>query len=124
MCVLAVFIINTFFWCANAIIITFKNNMCSKLFLDKFIKLCAYLFFHFSCSLYVSMLEITCAKAIIPFRKLEFFLIFFNAEKEEFGIEDLVDDFATFFVAGQETTANTLAFCFMEIARNPEVLRK
>ena len=54
-------------------------------------------------------------------RKLEFF---FNAEKEEFGIEDLVDDFATFFVAGQETTANTLAFCFMEIARNPEVLRK
>lgn len=48
----------------------------------------------------------------------------FSKEKEEFDIEDLVDDFATFFVAGQETTANTLAFCFIEIARHPEVLKK
>jgi len=58
--------INTFFLCANVIIITFENNMCSKLFLYKLAKLCVYLFFHFSCFLYVTMLEKTCSKAIIP----------------------------------------------------------
>lgn len=36
----------------------------------------------------------------------------------------MVDDFLTFFVAGQETTANTLSFCLMEIGRNPDVLIK
>ena len=41
------------FLCANAIIITFKNNMCSKRFLDKLAKLCVYLSFHFSCFLCV-----------------------------------------------------------------------
>ncbi len=38
--------------------------MCLILFLDKFSKLCVYLSFHFSCFLYVSMLEITCAKRV------------------------------------------------------------
>lgn len=36
----------------------------------------------------------------------------------------MIDDFLTFFVAGQETTANTLAFSFLEIGKNPEVLQK
>ena len=36
----------------------------------------------------------------------------------------MVDDFLTFFVAGQETTANTLSFCLMELGRNPDVLIK
>ena len=36
----------------------------------------------------------------------------------------MTDDFATFFVAGQETTANTLAFCFLEIGKNPEIAKK
>ena len=36
----------------------------------------------------------------------------------------MIDDFITFFVAGQETTANTLAFCFIEIAKNPLVAKK
>lgn len=36
----------------------------------------------------------------------------------------MVDNFLTFFVAGQETTANTLAFCFIEIAKNKEILNK
>ena len=30
----------------------------------------------------------------------------------------------TLFGAGQETTANTLASCFLELARNPEIVRK
>jgi cholesterol 24(S)-hydroxylase len=36
----------------------------------------------------------------------------------------MIDDFLTFFIAGQETTSNTLAFCFLEIARHPQVLEK
>lgn len=36
----------------------------------------------------------------------------------------MTDDFITFFVAGQETTANTLAFCFLELGRNPEIMKK
>lgn len=55
----------------------------------------------------------------------------------------MIDDFITFFVAGQETTANTLGtnydlnikiltfnfvkkkgFCFLEIGKNQEVLEK
>lgn len=36
----------------------------------------------------------------------------------------MTDDFITFFVAGQETTANALSFCFLEIGKNPEILRK
>lgn len=36
----------------------------------------------------------------------------------------MADDFVTFFVAGQETTANTLAFCFLELCKNPEIVEK
>jgi len=45
-------------------------------------------------------------------------------ENESVDLEDLIDDFVTFFVAGQETTANTLAFCFLELARNQQVVKK
>nr|XP_061806420.1 cholesterol 24-hydroxylase-like [Nerophis lumbriciformis] len=41
-------------------------------------------------------------------------------EDEEF----MLDNFVTFFIAGQETTANQLAFCIMELARNPDILEK
>ncbi|KAM9703855.1 cholesterol 24-hydroxylase-like [Menidia menidia] len=41
-------------------------------------------------------------------------------EDEEF----MLDNFVTFFIAGQETTANQLAFCIMELARHPEILEK
>merc|ERR1712004_26482 len=38
---------------------------------------------------------------------------------------DLIgDDFITFFVAGQETTANGLGFTFMELGRHPEIYNK
>jgi cholesterol 24(S)-hydroxylase len=36
----------------------------------------------------------------------------------------MVDDFMTFFLAGQETTANTLAFAFLEIGKQPQVFEK
>jgi cytochrome P450 len=39
-------------------------------------------------------------------------------------MEPLIDDFITFFNAGQETTANALAFCFLELGKNPRVLKK
>jgi cholesterol 24(S)-hydroxylase len=39
-------------------------------------------------------------------------------------MEIMIDDFLLFFVAGQETTANTLAFCFQELGRNTDVVEK
>jgi hypothetical protein len=39
-------------------------------------------------------------------------------------LEDMIDDFITFFIAGQETTANALAFCFYELARNKKLCEK
>jgi cholesterol 24(S)-hydroxylase len=36
----------------------------------------------------------------------------------------MTDDFVTFFVAGQETTANTLAFVFLELGRRPDLVVK
>ncbi|XP_041643826.1 cholesterol 24-hydroxylase-like [Cheilinus undulatus] len=43
-----------------------------------------------------------------------------SKEDEEF----MLDNFVTFFIAGQETTANQLAFCIMELGRNPDILKK
>lgn len=39
-------------------------------------------------------------------------------------MENLLDNFLTFFIAGQETTANQLSFAVMELARNPEILER
>uniref|UniRef100_A0A667YPH9 Cholesterol 24-hydroxylase n=1 Tax=Myripristis murdjan TaxID=586833 RepID=A0A667YPH9_9TELE len=41
-------------------------------------------------------------------------------DNEEF----MLDNFVTFFIAGQETTANQLAFCIMELGRHPDILEK
>uniref|UniRef100_A0A6I8Q9G2 Cholesterol 24-hydroxylase n=1 Tax=Xenopus tropicalis TaxID=8364 RepID=A0A6I8Q9G2_XENTR len=38
--------------------------------------------------------------------------------------ETLLDNFVTFFIAGQETTANQLSFAVMSLGRNPEILKK
>ncbi|XP_075049445.1 HHIP-like protein 1 isoform X3 [Mixophyes fleayi] len=40
------------------------------------------------------------------------------------NMEDLLDNFVTFFIAGQETTANQLSFAVMELGRNPEILTR
>lgn len=39
-------------------------------------------------------------------------------------LEELVDDFLTIFGAGQETTANSLAFTILELGRNPHCLER
>ena len=36
----------------------------------------------------------------------------------------MTDDFVTMFAAGQETTANTLSFCFLELGKHPEIVEK
>ncbi|XP_073465775.1 cholesterol 24-hydroxylase-like [Aquarana catesbeiana] len=46
------------------------------------------------------------------------------AEEDECDMEDLIDNFVTFFIAGQETTANQLSFTVIELARNPDILKK
>jgi cholesterol 24-hydroxylase len=43
---------------------------------------------------------------------------------EKFDLEELVDNFLTFLLAGQETTANALAFTFLEMGKNPEISKK
>nr|XP_046147030.1 cholesterol 24-hydroxylase-like isoform X2 [Oncorhynchus gorbuscha] len=51
-----------------------------------------------------------------------------TAGKEENIANDdeelMLDNFVTFFIAGQETTANQLAFTVMELGRLPEILTK
>ena len=45
-------------------------------------------------------------------------------EDAELDLEAMIDDFITFFIAGQETTANALAFCFLELGKRPELATK
>ena len=40
------------------------------------------------------------------------------------SLDDIVDEFLTIFIAGQETTANSLSFALYEIIRNPHVEAK
>ncbi|KAM9356435.1 cholesterol 24-hydroxylase-like [Pholidichthys leucotaenia] len=51
-----------------------------------------------------------------------------SADKEESMTKEdeefMLDNFVTFFIAGQETTANQLAFCVMELGRHPAILEK
>ncbi|XP_028996169.1 cholesterol 24-hydroxylase-like [Betta splendens] len=51
-----------------------------------------------------------------------------SAGKEESMTQEdeecMLDNFVTFFIAGQETTANQLAFCIMELTRQPDILEK
>ncbi|XP_053331112.1 cholesterol 24-hydroxylase-like [Spea bombifrons] len=48
-----------------------------------------------------------------------------SAEQEN-GLDDevMLDNFCTFFVAGQETTANQLSFTVMELCRQPEITQR
>jgi cytochrome P450 len=47
-----------------------------------------------------------------------------KTEDNKFDLDEMTDDFVTFFAAGQETTANTLAFCFLELGKNPRLVQK
>ncbi|XP_075700165.1 cholesterol 24-hydroxylase-like [Rhinoderma darwinii] len=52
-------------------------------------------------------------------------MILKGAEQEEScTLEDLIDQFVTFFIAGQETTANHIAFTVMELGRHPDILAR
>ncbi|KAM3917967.1 cholesterol 24-hydroxylase-like isoform 1-T1 [Leptodactylus fuscus] len=42
----------------------------------------------------------------------------------DYDMEDLLDNFITFFIAGHETTANQLAFTVLALAQHPEILEK
>lgn len=39
-------------------------------------------------------------------------------------MDSLIDEFITFFNAGQETTANSIAFCFLELGKNNHIYLK
>ncbi|KAL4630340.1 cholesterol 24-hydroxylase isoform X1 [Arapaima gigas] len=48
-----------------------------------------------------------------------------SAEEDEHDdLEQMLDNFLTFFIAGQETTANQISFATMELGRQPEILKK
>nr|ATW72316.1 cytochrome p450 CYP3049A4 [Brachionus calyciflorus] len=51
-------------------------------------------------------------------------IIINNFEGDSFDIEDLIDEFLTFFIAGQETVANSLAFAILELGQNCEAFTK
>ncbi|XP_067952041.1 cholesterol 24-hydroxylase-like [Watersipora subatra] len=38
--------------------------------------------------------------------------------------ENIIDDFINFFIAGHETTANTLSFTLLELGRHPNILQR
>ncbi|XP_076128851.1 cholesterol 24-hydroxylase-like [Alosa pseudoharengus] len=44
--------------------------------------------------------------------------------KDDDDEEIMLDNFVTFFIAGQETTANQLSFAIMELGRHPEILQR
>lgn len=44
--------------------------------------------------------------------------------KDDDDEEIMLDNFVTFFIAGQETTANQLAFAIMELGRHPDILQR
>uniref|UniRef100_A0A4W4EVB7 Cholesterol 24-hydroxylase n=1 Tax=Electrophorus electricus TaxID=8005 RepID=A0A4W4EVB7_ELEEL len=46
-----------------------------------------------------------------------------TADGEE-NHEVMLDNFVTFFIAGQETTASQLSFAIMELGRHPEILKR
>ncbi|XP_076147089.1 cholesterol 24-hydroxylase-like [Alosa pseudoharengus] len=48
-----------------------------------------------------------------------------SAEENNHDDEEIIlDNFVTFFIAGQETTANQLSFAIMELGRHPEILNR
>ncbi|XP_022090938.1 cholesterol 24-hydroxylase-like [Acanthaster planci] len=47
----------------------------------------------------------------------------FQADSD-FNIEEMIDEFFTFFFAGQETTANLMAFILVELGHNPEIYQR
>ncbi|KAK3738847.1 hypothetical protein QZH41_015061 [Actinostola sp. cb2023] len=49
------------------------------------------------------------------------YLVSMSRANDDYKLEDIVDDFGTFFIAGQETTSNQLAFTLFEILSHPHI---
>lgn len=47
-----------------------------------------------------------------------------TATKESVDIEELVDDFVTFYIGGQESTASMLTFALVLTLLHPDVLER
>ncbi|XP_022090979.1 cholesterol 24-hydroxylase-like [Acanthaster planci] len=45
-------------------------------------------------------------------------------DDEDFTMENMLDEFCTFFIAGQETTANMMAFMLVELGHHPDVMHR
>ena len=45
-------------------------------------------------------------------------------DDQSLDIEIMVDDFVLFFFAGQESTADAIANCLLELIMNPECFKK
>ncbi|PIK56140.1 putative cholesterol 24-hydroxylase [Apostichopus japonicus] len=48
----------------------------------------------------------------------------FHLDFYKFDMETMVDDFVTFFVAGQETTSNLLGFTILELGKRPDIAKR
>ena len=55
---------------------------------------------------------------------LKKYILQIKEDSEDFDLEAMIDDFITFFIAGQETTANTLAFCFNVLGKRNDLFMK
>ena len=55
---------------------------------------------------------------------LKKYILQIKEDSEDFDLEAMIDDFITFFIAGQETTANTLAFCFNVLGKRNDIFMK
>ncbi|XP_071499364.1 cholesterol 24-hydroxylase-like [Diadema antillarum] len=47
-----------------------------------------------------------------------------NLSNQGFGMEEMIDEFLTFFIAGQETTGSLLSFTIQQLCRYPDVYEK
>ena len=48
-------------------------------------------------------------------------IIHANQSIDGFGFEEIIDEFLVFFVAGMETTANTMSFTLLNVVKNKEI---
>ncbi|KAJ8045983.1 Cholesterol 24-hydroxylase [Holothuria leucospilota] len=60
----------------------------------------------------------------LPNNILGIIMKYSNPSEDQFDMETMVDEFLTFFVAGQETTSNLVGFTMVQLGRHPEILKR
>ncbi|KAJ8045987.1 Cholesterol 24-hydroxylase [Holothuria leucospilota] len=60
----------------------------------------------------------------LPNNILGIIMKYSNPSEDQFDMETMVDEFLTFFVAGQETTGNLLGFAMVQLGGHPEILKR